>query len=93
VKKNLNHVRLQVALGNVPSQVAAEAVIRGDGLSIKGKAILMLSPSGLEKILAELDADPVIAAIIVRAAARVVSEKAAASAAPAERAQGDGEVC
>lgn len=95
MRKNLPTVPIQISLGRVSAAVADEVVKCGDGLSLKGRAILMLDPSGLERILHELDAKPEVIATILRAA-RLLGLREAAAAASAERAdaaqggEGDG---
>lgn len=71
MRKNLDRVPVQVTLGTAPAQVAAAVEAAGDGLSIKGKSILIMSPSGLEKILSQMEVRPDISALIVAAAKRV----------------------
>lgn len=87
MRKNLEYVSLQISLGRIPAAVADEIVDAGDGLSLKGKAVLLRSAAGLEKLLSTLEVNPHTAAIIVHAAKLVEAEKAAASAADDDRAE------
>ena len=86
MRKTLSSIPLQVPIGRVPAALADEIVAAGAGISLKGRAILLLSLSGLEQLLSELNADPETAGLILRAvkileATRADTERAAASSA------------
>ena len=80
MRKDLDTVPVQIRIGNVPAALADEIVAAGEGLSLKGKAILP-ALSCLERILAhsQFEVDPRTIATILRAAARVDAERAAAA--------------
>lgn len=80
MRKNLPNVPLQVSLGRIPAALADEIASAGDGLSLKGRALLLLSADGLEKVLSELDINPDMAALIVRTARLLEAQKAAKAA-------------
>lgn len=67
MRKNLPDVPVQITIGRIPSGLADEIVDAGEGLSLKGRAVLLRSAVGLEQLLASLDVNPAAAELIVRA--------------------------
>lgn len=94
MKKHLTEVPLYVPVGTVESGAADDAVTNGRAHSLRGRALLLFSPAHLAEILSQTNLDPRTVALVLRAAARVESEKAAAAAARAgEAGASDTEAC
>lgn len=100
MRKNLERISLQVPIGNITPSAADDIVANGDGISLKGRAVLLLSTTGLERLLQNLAVNPETAALIVRMAklleskkpadARVEADRAAAPTANADLGQSEG---
>jgi hypothetical protein len=82
MRKNLSEVPVQITVGRVPAALADEFVTNDEALSIKGKAVLMMSAAGLERLLPHLNVNPAIAELILRAARLIEAQKAAAPPTP-----------
>ncbi|MFP5236986.1 MAG: hypothetical protein ACLGSD_13875 [Acidobacteriota bacterium] len=80
MRKELQTVPVQVRIGSVPAALADEIVAAGHGLSLKGRAVLP-ARSCLERLLAHdrFELDPQTMVPILRAAARLDAERAAAA--------------
>lgn len=77
VREYLKKVPLYASVGHLSVDAADQMVASGVAHSLRGKAVLILDQTILEKCLSEMDVDPDTIATILRAAARVESEKIA----------------
>ena len=77
MRKHLKDVPVYVSVGHLAVSTADHMVGTGHAHSLRGRALLLLDNSALEIALTEMDADPEIIQMILRAALRVDSEKAA----------------
>jgi hypothetical protein len=77
MRKNLESVPFQITLGRVPREVADRVVASGSGLSIKGRALLILSPRVLEDIITDLDLNAESAALLLKIFMRARADRIA----------------
>lgn len=78
MRKNIESAPIQVSIGRIPAGLADRIVAAGEGMSLKGKAVLMQSSAALERLLADLEVNPATADLILRAARLIEARKAAA---------------
>ncbi len=80
MRKNLERVPVYAPIGDITANQADSMVAAGRGHSLRGKALMLFDTAHLEQLLSDLDIPSETMAIILRAAARVDSERAAAPA-------------
>lgn len=75
MKSHLKEVPVYAPVGRIASAAADEAVSSGRAYSLRGRAILMLDASGVEKILQDLHADPDVIRPILAAVRRLAQAR------------------